>query len=58
MASQRLAEDPFAVAEDHAVYMLTPAEVEFWQGDRQRQHIRLRYRRSVNDWITERGRGR
>jgi pyridoxamine 5'-phosphate oxidase len=53
-ASQRLADDPFAVAEDHAVYVLTPAEVEFWQGDRQRQHIRLRYRRSVNDWITER----
>jgi pyridoxamine 5'-phosphate oxidase len=53
-ASHRLAEDPFAVAEDHVVYVLTPAEVEFWQGDRQRQHIRLRYRRSVNDWITER----
>jgi pyridoxamine 5'-phosphate oxidase len=53
-ASQRLAGDPFAVAEDHAVYVLTPAEAEFWQGDRQRQHVRLRYRRSVNDWITER----
>jgi pyridoxamine 5'-phosphate oxidase len=53
-ASHRLAEDPFAIAEDHAVYVLTPAEVEFWQGDRQRQHIRLRYRRSANDWITER----
>jgi pyridoxamine 5'-phosphate oxidase len=53
-ASRRLAEDPFAVAEDHVVYVLIPAEVEFWQGDRQRQHIRLRYRRSVNDWITER----
>jgi pyridoxamine 5'-phosphate oxidase len=53
-ASHRLAEDPFAIAEDHAVYVLTPAEVEFWQGDRQRQHIRLRYRRSAHDWITER----
>jgi pyridoxamine 5'-phosphate oxidase len=53
-ASQRLAGDPFAVAEDHAVYVLTPAAVEFWQGDRQRQHIRLRYRRSANGWITER----
>jgi pyridoxamine 5'-phosphate oxidase len=53
-AGQRLAQDPFAVAEDHAVYVLTPAEVEFWQGDRQRKHVRLRYRRSVNDWITER----
>jgi pyridoxamine 5'-phosphate oxidase len=53
-ASRRLAGDPFAVAEDHTVYVLAPAEVEFWQGDRQRQHIRLRYRRSVNDWTTER----
>jgi pyridoxamine 5'-phosphate oxidase len=53
-ASHRLAEHPFAIAEDHAVYVLTPAEVEFWQGDRQRQHIRLRYRRSAHDWITER----
>ena len=53
-ASHRLADDPFAVAEDHAVYVLTPAEVEFWQADRQRQHVRLRYSRSVNGWITER----
>ena len=53
-AAHRLADDPFAVAEDHAVYVLTPAEVEFWQGDRQRQHVRLRYSRSVNGWITER----
>ena len=53
-ASHRLADDPFAVAEDHAVYVLTPAEVEFWQGDRQRQHVRLRYSRAVNGWITER----
>jgi pyridoxamine 5'-phosphate oxidase len=53
-ASHRLADDPFAVAEDHAVYVLTPAEVEFWQGDRQRQHVRLRYSRSKNGWITER----
>src|SRR3984885_3349674 len=53
-APQRLADDPGAIAEDHAVYVLTPAQVEFWQGDRQRQHVRLRYRRSVNGWITER----
>jgi pyridoxamine 5'-phosphate oxidase len=52
-ATQRLAQDPLAVADDHAVYVLTPTEVEFWQGDRDRQHVRLRYRRSVNGWITE-----
>jgi pyridoxamine 5'-phosphate oxidase len=53
-ARQRLADDPLLVAPDHTVYVLTPAEVEFWQGDRQRQHIRLRYRRSGAAWVTER----
>jgi len=31
-----------------------PDEVEFWQGDHQRQHIRLRYRRADAGWVTER----
>ena len=53
-AGQRLAADPLAVAEDHAVYTLTPDTVEFWQGDSQRQHVRLRFRRTVNGWTTER----
>jgi pyridoxamine 5'-phosphate oxidase len=53
-AGQRLAADPLAVPADHAVYALTPVEVEFWQGDRQRQHVRLRYRRGASGWITER----
>jgi pyridoxamine 5'-phosphate oxidase len=53
-AAQRLADDPDAVPADHTVYALTPDQVEFWQGDRQRQHVRLRYRRSAHGWITER----
>jgi pyridoxamine 5'-phosphate oxidase len=53
-ARQRLADDPRLVAPDHTVYVLTPAEVEFWQGDRQRQHVRLRYRRSGPGWVSER----
>jgi pyridoxamine 5'-phosphate oxidase len=53
-ASQRLADDPHLVAPDHTVYVLTPGEVEFWQGDLRRQHIRLRYRRSGAGWVTER----
>jgi pyridoxamine 5'-phosphate oxidase len=53
-ARRRLADDPQLVDPDHTVYLLTPAEVEFWQGDRQRQHIRLRYRRSGSGWATER----
>ena len=53
-ARQRLADNPQLVAHDHTVYLLAPGEVEFWQGDHQRQHIRLRYRRSGATWITER----
>ena len=53
-ARQRLADDPQLVEPDHTVYTLTPAEVEFWQGDHQRRHIRLRYRRSGPGWVTER----
>jgi pyridoxamine 5'-phosphate oxidase len=53
-ARQRLADDPRLVAPDHTVYVLTPDEVEFWQGDHQRRHIRLRYRRSGPGWVTER----
>ena len=53
-ARQWLADAPTLVAPDHTVYTLTPAEVEFWQGDRQRQHIRLRYRRAGPGWVAER----
>jgi pyridoxamine 5'-phosphate oxidase len=53
-ARQRLAAEPQLVAPDYTVYVLTPAEVEFWQGDHQRQHIRLRYRRSGAGWVSER----
>jgi pyridoxamine 5'-phosphate oxidase len=50
----RLAEDPGLVAPDWAVYALDPTEVEFWQADEQRRHIRLRYRRHEAAWIHER----
>ena len=53
-ARQRVADDPRLVAPDHTVYVLIPDEVEFWQGDHQRQHVRLRYRRSGAGWVTER----
>lgn len=53
-ARQRLAHDPTLVAPDYTVYTLTPAEVEFWQGDHQRRHIRLRYQRSGDGWVAER----
>ena len=50
----RLADDPGIVAPDWAVYALEPTEIEFWQGDEQRRHIRLRYRRHEAGWVRER----
>ncbi|MET7803682.1 pyridoxine/pyridoxamine 5'-phosphate oxidase [Micromonospora chersina] len=49
----RLAADPGLVAEGHTVYSVTPASVEFWQADRERRHVRLRYRRDADGWSRE-----
>lgn len=53
----RLLADPQLVAEHHTVYVVRPLSVEFWQGDRERRHIRLRYRQAdhgtANGWLTE-----
>ncbi|MBV2152963.1 pyridoxal 5'-phosphate synthase [Kitasatospora sp. SUK 42] len=46
VARRRLEVTPDAVAPWHAVYTLWAHEVEFWQGDAQRRHVRLRYTRS------------
>ncbi|MEO3811729.1 pyridoxamine 5'-phosphate oxidase [Sphaerisporangium sp. B11E5] len=35
-------------------FRVTPAEVEFWQGQVDRMHDRLRYRRSGDSWVVER----
>ncbi|MFJ9445841.1 pyridoxal 5'-phosphate synthase [Kitasatospora sp. NPDC101235] len=43
---RRLEAHPDAVPPGHAVYTLWAHEVEFWQGDAQRRHIRLRYTRT------------
>ena len=49
----RLAADPGLVAEGHTVYSVHPASVEFWQADRERRHVRLRYRRDADGWSRE-----
>lgn len=51
---RRVEQDPEQVAPDWAVYAVAPVSVEFWQGDTQRRHIRLRYRRSDAGWTRER----
>jgi pyridoxamine 5'-phosphate oxidase len=35
-------------------YRIVPSVVEFWQGRRNRLHDRIRYRRGVDTWSTER----
>ncbi|ATO14942.1 pyridoxamine 5'-phosphate oxidase [Micromonospora sp. WMMA2032] len=49
----RLAGDPDLVADTHTVYVVAPETVEFWQADRERRHVRLRYRRGAAGWARE-----
>jgi pyridoxamine 5'-phosphate oxidase len=36
------------------VYAVQPREVEFWQGDEQRRHVRLRSRLGQEGWDRDR----
>jgi pyridoxamine 5'-phosphate oxidase len=53
-AQERIAADPQVVAPAWTLYGLLADEVEFWQADRDRRHIRLRYRRDNREWLRER----
>jgi pyridoxamine 5'-phosphate oxidase len=53
-AQERIAADADVVAPDWTLYGLLADEIEFWQFDQDRQHIRLRYRRENGDWLQER----
>lgn len=44
---------PNTVDPHWCLYKVTAREVEFWQGDRERKHIRLLYRMENNKWIKE-----
>ncbi|QNS04829.1 pyridoxine/pyridoxamine 5'-phosphate oxidase [Streptomyces xanthii] len=52
-AWERARREPDAVAESWTVYELLPDEVEFFQGDARRRHVRLRYRREGGRWVKE-----
>jgi pyridoxamine 5'-phosphate oxidase len=49
-AHAQVAADPGLVAPDWTLYALLADEVEFWQADHQRRHIRLRYQRTAGAW--------
>ncbi|MFF2571546.1 pyridoxal 5'-phosphate synthase [Streptomyces sp. NPDC058084] len=53
-AWDRARREPEAHADSWTVYVVEPAEVEFFQGDEQRRHVRLRYRRTADgSWARE-----
>jgi len=52
-ARRRLEADPELVPEHWALYHLVPDEVEFWQGDPARRHVRLRYRFAHDAWTRD-----
>ncbi|MFJ9431750.1 pyridoxal 5'-phosphate synthase [Streptomyces sp. NPDC101490] len=45
-AWQRAETDPTAAVPTWTLYVVEPSEVEFFQGDARRRHLRLRYRRT------------
>lgn len=52
-AWERAGREPDAPAPTWTLYHLLPDEVEFFQGDARRRHVRLNYRRSAAGWVKE-----
>lgn len=52
-AWERARREPDAPAPSWTLYRLRPDEVEFFQGEARRRHVRLRYRRDGRGWIRE-----
>ena len=49
-AQAEIAANPGLVAPAWTLYGLLADDVEFWQADHERRHIRLRYERTVDGW--------
>ncbi|MEV6261315.1 pyridoxal 5'-phosphate synthase [Streptomyces sp. NPDC051784] len=52
-AWERASAEPDTEAETWTRYTVDPVEVEFFQGDARRRHVRLRYRRDGAGWVRE-----
>jgi pyridoxamine 5'-phosphate oxidase len=46
----KLAEAGDVGFKDWQVWLITPEEVEFWQGAKDRNHDRLKYKRTEGGW--------
>ncbi|MCW2929625.1 MAG: Pyridoxamine 5-phosphate oxidase [Actinomycetia bacterium] len=49
-AQAEIAANPGLIAPGWTLYALSADEVEFWQADHQRRHIRLQYQRTTDAW--------
>jgi pyridoxamine 5'-phosphate oxidase len=52
-ATEIVANDPDFVPETWVAYRLIPESVEFWQAERERDQVRLRYLRAGNAWVKD-----
>lgn len=52
-AVEKLESQPEYVPSTWTRYVLQPSEIEFWQGDPQRRHTRMRYRSDASGWLRE-----
>ncbi|MEV5608018.1 pyridoxal 5'-phosphate synthase [Streptomyces sp. NPDC052225] len=52
-AWERARREPEADVASWTAYELAPEEVEFFQGDARRRHVRVRYRRTADGWVKE-----
>ena len=50
LALERIDAEPDLVIPEWTLYTLNATNVEFWQGDKQRKHRRLQYRRTDTVW--------
>jgi len=52
-AARRIEADPDFVTDAWTAYRVVPDSVEFWQAERERDQVRLRYRRYGEGWARE-----
>jgi pyridoxamine 5'-phosphate oxidase len=50
VATERITLDRSLISPEWTVYQVDADEVEFWQGDQDRRHVRLRYLRADGGW--------